>query len=334
MSVMTPDLFIAADHPRVEWKPARSAVAPVRITPRMIQVGLGLLWVLDGLLQLQPSMFGHAFVTGTLAPAASGQPAILGWPITHVADLVSVSPASFNFVFASLQLLIGIGVLRRATTRPALALSIVWAAGVWAFGEGFGMLLTPQASPLTGAPGAVLLYALLAVVAWPRSDAPASGGSAAAEGLLGERWALGVWALVWAGMGLLWLLPQNMSAGSISSQVMSAPAGDTAVVAHLQAIVAHAFRGIGTQTSIVLAVVSFMIAIGTLWIPRGRVMFLVLGVALSLDFWVLGQSLGGLLSGTGTDPNIGPLLALFALALFPNATPEPTAPISWESGRR
>jgi hypothetical protein len=44
----------------------------------------------------------------------------------------------------------------------------------------------------------------------------------------------------------------------------------------------------------------------------------VAGVALSLDFWLLGQSLGGLTTGMATDPNTGPLFVLLALALFPN----------------
>ena len=38
--------------------------------------------------------------------------------------------------------------------------------------------------------------------------------------------------------------------------------------------------------------------------------------------WVA-EGLGGILTGSGTDPNSGPLLALFALAYWPTARPLP-----------
>ena len=46
-------------------------------------------------------------------------------------------------------------------------MSFAWALGVWFFGEGLGMVLTGTASALTGAPGSVLLYGLLGLMAWP-----------------------------------------------------------------------------------------------------------------------------------------------------------------------
>ena len=309
------------DHRRIGTTGELTQGTDRRVSVRGIQIALGILWIVDGLLQLQPSMFGQTFVTGTLEPAASGQPAALASPIEHMAHLVSVSPAAFDLVFASVQVLIGVGLLQRATVKFALALSVAWAAGVWAFGEGFGMLLTSRASPLTGAPGAVLLYGLLAVMVWPRRDSVASGNrSAAAEGILGERWTYRFWALVWTGMGVLWLLPQNRASGSISSQIASAPSGATALVAHLQGTVAHALVGLGTGTAVCLALISFVVGLGPLVAPKHVTAFLVLGVALALDYWVLGQSMGGLLSGTATDPNAGPLFVLFGLVLLPNAT--------------
>jgi hypothetical protein len=48
--------------------------------------------------------------------------------------------------------------LNRRTVKAALIISFGWILGVWAVGEGFGLLLTGSASPLTGALGAVLLY--------------------------------------------------------------------------------------------------------------------------------------------------------------------------------
>ena len=130
-------------------------------TQRVLQVVLGLFWVLDAALQFQPFMFGQGFV-GLLQDTASGQPFVVGDLITHLVNFVSPDIAVWNVFFALIQLAIGVGLLFRRTVRPALALSFVWVAGVWFFGEGLGMLLTGTASALTGAPGSVLLYGLLA----------------------------------------------------------------------------------------------------------------------------------------------------------------------------
>jgi hypothetical protein len=42
---------------------------------------------------------------------------------------------------------------------------------VWWLGEGLGGIFTGLASPLTGGPGAAVLYALLAVLIWPAAIA-------------------------------------------------------------------------------------------------------------------------------------------------------------------
>ena len=42
-------------------------------------------------------------------------------------------------------------------------------------------------------------------------------------------------------------------------------------------------------------------------------------LAVAAVIWVFGQALGGILTGVGTDPNSGPLLALLALAYWPAA---------------
>jgi len=73
-----------------------------------------------------------------------------------------------NTIFATIQLLIGLGIAFRPTVRLALAVSIAWSIGVWWFGEGLGGVLSGTASPLNGAPGAVIIYALLAVAAVAR----------------------------------------------------------------------------------------------------------------------------------------------------------------------
>lgn len=50
-----------------------------------------------------------------------------------------------------------------------------------------------------------------------------------------------------------------------------------------------------------------------------------LGIALSLFYWVVFQQLGGIFTADATDPNLGPLMILLALAAWPrrSSLPEP-----------
>jgi hypothetical protein len=291
-----------------------------RVTARSIQIGLGIIWLFDGLLQLQPKMFGTDFANSVILPSAQGQPDFLSGVITHMAHLIAAQPASTNGVFASIQILIGVGLLIRETVRPALVLSFVWALGVWVLGEGVGMLLTGMASPLTGAPGGALLYALIGILVWPRAGSADARGAAASEGPLGEWGGKAMWAAVWCGMGALWLLPANRAGGSISGAISGAVAGEPRWLAHVQLSVAHAFGSGGGSVAVAGALLSFVIGLGPL-VSRHTTVFLVAGAAVALDYWVFGEAFGQLFTGIATDPNTGPLLVLLALAVYPSRAP-------------
>jgi len=291
--------------------------AAARVSARSIQIGLGIIWLIDGLLQLQPKMFGADFANGVILPMTQGQPGIVSSAMTHLAHLVSVQPALADSVFAGIQIMIGIGLLIHQTVKPALVLSFAWALGVWALGEGFGMLFTGAASPLTGAPGAALLYVAIGVLVWPRTAGPAVSGPAAAEGPLGAWGGKAIWAVVWSGMGLLWLLPANRAGGSISGAISNSVTGEPGWLAHVQLSVAHALGTGGGSVAVVCGVLSFVIGLGPL-LTRHTTVFLVAGAALALDYWVFGEAFGGVFTGLATDPNTGPLLVLLALTVYPN----------------
>ena len=292
-----------------------------RVSARTIQIGLGIIWLLDGLLQLQPTMFGPDFANQVILPTAQGQPGLVSSTITHMAHLISLQPALTNTVFAAVQILIGVGLLIRETVRPALVLSFAWALGVWALGEGFGMLFTGTSSPLTGAPGGALLYAVIGLLVWPRrartAATPVVAGPATAEGPLGARGGKAVWAIVWGGMGILWLLPANRAGGMISDAISGSVTGEPGWLSHLQLSVAHAFGNGGGSVAVSCAMLSFVIGLGPL-VSRHTTVFLMAGAALALDYWVFGEAFGQLFSGIATDPNSGPLLVLLALTLYPN----------------
>jgi len=292
----------------------------LRIPARSVQIGLGVLWLLDGMLQLQPSMFGPAFATHVIMPSAMGQPGVVSSAITQAAHFMAVDPALVNVVFAGVQLLIGAGLLVRETVKPALIVSFAWGFGVWSMGEGFGGLLTGSASPLTGAPGAALLYLIIGVLVWPRRRAEDVPGPAAAEGLFGAGGGRALWAALWCGLGTLWLLPATSAGGALSGALSNASSGEPSMLAHLQLSLSHALAGgAGTAAAVVAGLLSFVIGLGPLFVRR-YALFLVAGVALSLDCWAFGESFGQIFTGLATDPNTGPLLILLALTIWPVGT--------------
>ena len=133
---------------------------------RWLQLALAVLWLLDAMLQLQSFMFGKGF-SQMLAGMAAGNPGFIADPITWSARLVAGHPTWANAAFASVQLFLAVGIAWRPTVKVALAASIPWALGVWWAGEGLGGVLTGTANPVMGGPGAVIIYALLAVLLWP-----------------------------------------------------------------------------------------------------------------------------------------------------------------------
>lgn len=269
-----------------------------------LQVALGVFWLLDGALQLQRFMFTRGFAQTILKPQASGQPGLLAGPILFGAHLVAHYPVAANTVFAVVQLGIGAGLLFRRSVRPALLASFAWAAGVWVLGEGAGGVLTGTASPLTGAPGAVLVYGLLGALAWP-SRSPSGF----------RRVARGVWATLWCGSALLWVLPANRAAGSVQGAVATAAQSAPGVLRGVLAHVVSATAGDGLAIALTLGATSLLIGLGVY--ARRSAPFVLGGIMLAIVLWVAGQSAGGLLTGQATDPNIGPLLVLLGLTLVP-----------------
>ena len=291
---------------------------------RTFQTVLGLIWLLDGVLQFQPFMYGNGFIH-SLTGLESGQPhwlaASIGW-----AAHVYASPASlFNTLAALIQVLIGLGLLYRRTVKPAIALSVAWAVAVWWAGEGFGMVFAGSANPLTGAPGAVVLYAIIALIVWPNHNARAGG-------LLGIRGAKAAWATLWMVMAWAWLLPANSSANATADAIMSAPGSGW--LRSLQTSVASGARGHGAAIAIVLALVSAGIGVAVAINWRTRLV-LALAIGLNIAYWVIGQGFGGVFyTNSATDLNSGPLVVLLALALLSlGGVGSRTAPVGDASAR-
>jgi hypothetical protein len=297
---------MGADLARTEW-------SSVGLTRRILQVALGILWLVDGGLQLQPFMFSQGFLTQVIEPTAAGQPRVVAVSILGAAHLMSRHLAFYNTAAAIIQILIGVGLLFPRTVKPALLASFGWALGVWAFGEGFGVLLTGQASPLTGAPGAVLLYLLAGLLVWP-VNRPAHR-SVASQGLLNDQGGRLMWANLWLGFAALSLLPASITSGGVSAAFTASGSIAPGPLAHLDAALGRAAVGHGIPITIGLAAVELAIGIGIMH-HRWRNTAAVAGAAFALAIWATAEGLGGLATGQATDPNSGPLLILLAAALY------------------
>jgi hypothetical protein len=139
-------------------------------------------------------MWGTGFATQVIAPVADGQPHLIAGPIRWSARVIAEHPFAWDMVFAATQLLIGLALLIPRTARIALAASIAWALGVWFFGEGLGGMPAGGATLATGAPGAAILYGLLAAAAWPHHDRPTEPPA---------DWLPIAWAVLWVGGAVL-----------------------------------------------------------------------------------------------------------------------------------
>jgi len=289
---------------------SRSRLLHLSLDRRGVRITLAVLWLLDGALQLQPAMFTPRFARQVVAPAAAGQPGWVAWPIVHSAHLMASYPFVSDLGFALVQLALGLLLLVPRTARAALLASVAWAAGVWAVGEGFGGIAGGTASALTGAPGAALLYAVLAVAAWPDGAGPADGR----PGAVGA-WFAGAWAALWVALGSSALLPANRSAGRVAEQLSQVAGSAPGWLAHVDLVVAGSIRDSGWAAVVVLTVVPVVVGLAGLGSGRIRRTAAWAGIALAVATWAVGQSFGQLGSGIATDPNTGPLLIVAALAL-------------------
>jgi hypothetical protein len=274
---------------------------------RAVQTLLGLIWLLDGGLQFQSFMYSHGFIAMILE-MTPGQASWISGSITWAAKIAQSDLALFNTLFALTQVAIGFGLLYRRAVKPALAISFAWALIVWWFGEGFGMMFMMMAQPLTGAPGAVLLYALVGMVVWPNRRP---------GGLLGIRGARAAWCVLWLVMAWLWLEPQSAATNATANVIREAPSG-MSWLSTAQFWIAKGAHGNGVAIALVLAAISAAIAVAVAadWRAKG---FLIAAIVLNLLFWVFAQGFGGIFEGGATDPNAGIVFVVLALAMWPLA---------------
>ena len=84
----------------------------------------------------------------------------------------------------------------------------------------------------------------------------------------------------------------------------------------------------GLAASVLLAAILALIALGVYLPPPAARAVLAVAMVVAATIWVAGQDLGGILTGSSTDPDSGPLLILLALAYWPARRPQAGA-VTW-----
>jgi hypothetical protein len=248
-------------------------------------------------------MLRTSFARQILDPVAAGQPHFVAGPVHWAANLIAAHPVAWDVPFALAQLLIGLGLLFPRTAKLALAASIPWSLGVWFFGEGLSGLASGHASLLTGAPGSVFLYGVLALAAWPRRD-PSQEAPA--------RWLPLAWAVIWVGGAIFQALPGQNNGADVAGAINTGAPGWPG---RLDASVAGWITRHGTLVVVALVVAEALIGLGALY-RRSRWPAVAAGFALALAIWVVGQDFGLLYTGQATDPNTAPIIALMAIVIL------------------
>ncbi len=301
------------------------------LSRKTLQRVLGALWLLDGLFQLQPMMFTMNMVNGVMKPYLQGQPGVFEPSLQFIVNQTTAHLVAVNLLIAVVQILLGIGFLVAPDrwVKDLVWASVVWALIVWYGGEGMSMIFAGQASILTGAPGAVLLYPLLGFAVMPRQQSATSAQEGTRQtnddGLLSRKVLQWVFAGFWIFAALLQLQPYWWQSGQIS-QAISGMVGqgglDTFLVDPVLQLLSNATATIEVPLNIVLIIVFLALGIG-LVVIKGKYLrpFLIASIIVSVIVWYCAQGFGMIFTGMATDFNSGLLLVVIALACWPRTQP-------------
>jgi cytochrome oxidase Cu insertion factor (SCO1/SenC/PrrC family) len=310
----------------IAWGASRTATGALPAPPawreprarKVLRIGFGLLWLLDGLLQAQPQMAGG--MPSVLQPTADGSPSWVVDMVNWGANIWSYHPIAAAASAVWIQVGIGLWLIfavRGWSLRLAALSSVAWGLIVWSFGEAFGGILAPGLTVLFGAPGGVLLYVVAgALLMLPHRswEKPQVGRLVlAGSGVFFLGMAL---LQAWPGRGF-WQGTIDGQPGSLTAMIQSMASTSQPHV--LEAIV----TGFGNFTAShglavnLVAVIALAAAGAAFCVSAARsdarlARIAVIAAALfCLADWVLVEDLG-FLGGLGTDPNnMIPLILLF-----------------------
>src|SRR5947209_20021846 len=100
--------------------PVRASLSPTALkgynnlmllSRKALQRVLGVLWLIDGLFQLQPQMFTMNMVNGIMKPMLQGQPGLIEPSLQFIVNQTTLHLIEVNLLIAVVQILLGLGFL-------------------------------------------------------------------------------------------------------------------------------------------------------------------------------------------------------------------------------
>ena len=236
---------------------------------RALQLVLATIWLLDGVLQLQSFFFTKSFGLQMISGMSQGNPSLIARPISWSGTTIGHHAVLTDSFFALAQIAIALAIAWRPTVKVGLGASMAWSVGVWWVGEGLGGILNGAANPVNGAPGAVIVYALLAVLLWP-SDRTGRKAPFIAARAVGEPVAKGLWLVLWGSLSYFALLGANRSAQGLHDLINGEAAGEPAWVAWIDRHSAGLVDHRGLTAMVVIAILLAIVAIGVYLPPSSK----------------------------------------------------------------
>ncbi|MGH7641974.1 MAG: SCO family protein [Candidatus Dormibacteria bacterium] len=282
---------------------------PARV---FLRRAIGIIWIVDGLLQAQPAMPG-SFARNVVQPLALGEPHFLGNLLNWEVYFWQAHPLDLAVATVLVQVGLGVSILAGGESkfgRAALWASIGWGLFVWVGGEAMGALLIPGTTELMGAPGAVLVYAAAAALLLAPRRIWESGqvyrGVRIGVGgvfLFGAVLQAIPWEGFWTGSGLsaMFLAMAHVPQPAI----LSSPVLGMAHLAQAQPVLLNSI--------FIVAMAALGAGLVSGRAPERWTMAALVWLGI---IWWIGQDFGALGSKTATDPNLSPLLAVMLICAW------------------
>lgn len=277
---------------------------------RVLTIGIGGMWMLDGLLQAQPAL-GTGMLQNVIQPVLQGQPSILYNNFLEVSVLLFKSrPLGMDSITVWIQLFIGLGILcgpSKLLGRLALRASIVWGLIVWVFGEGFGQIFTGE-TWLTGGPGSVLFYIFIAAILLrPARFWESGAASLCIAWLFAAQW-------LWDGIAQAlpsfgYWSPSSLRDALLPMAEMHQPTWMSKPLYFLANAVSH--HEIWWNALFVL--VPILLFAGWFLLKQTRALHMSTAIVLAIVWWLCQDF--GVIGGAGTDLNSGAPLLLLVISL-------------------
>jgi cytochrome oxidase Cu insertion factor (SCO1/SenC/PrrC family) len=296
---------------------------------RFLRIAFGLIWLFDGILQVQASM-PLGLVPQGIQPTAAASPTWVQHVVNAGATIWTFHPVQAAAAAVWIQVGIGLWLIlvpRGRWSRLGGLTSLGWGLVVWAFGESFGGIFAPGLTWLFGAPGAALFYcAAGALIALPdRAWATPRLGRSVLR-VMGVFFVAMAVLQAWPGRGFWSGLTRSGGVGTLTGMVQQMtqtpqPHVFSSWVASFEGF--DAAHGWGVNLFVVLA----LAAIGGAFIwatPRVALVGVVAAVVLCVADWVLVEDFG-FFGGVGTDPNSMIPMALVCIGGFLAMTRLPVA---------